>query len=170
MKFITLLAFHALLDAITKGTFVSMVMITPVRMNKTGNPFFGRIRKVRRGNFLVGNDYEKRVIVGQGNEGQEQDFEAQASKVGVHVSKVRLFNANTQNSYVSYERFDNSPIETCYIDENGNEVDYNLFKQFITGGSDYKNQGLQKPVKWQTVTTTNVDLFTMNGTTYKIVK
>lgn len=168
MKTINLIAFHAILDAITSSTFVNMITVTPVRMNKTGNPYFGKVFKVKKGNYLIGNDYEKRVNTNLAKEGKENDFVASENKVGQHVSKVRLFNEKNQNSYLMHERFDNSIIETTYLFE-GKEIELTAFEKFMPTASNYESQGLDKTVKVLSVTTSNIKTFTANGQTYLIV-
>lgn len=168
MKTINLTAFHAILDAIVNPTFINMITVTPVRMNKTDNPFFGKVFKVKKGNYLIGTTYEKRVNINLDKEGKDTDFVAQKSNVGDHVSKVRLVNEKNKNSYLQHERFDNSIIETTYLFE-GNEIPLSTFEKFIPTSSNYENQGLDKTVKVMSVTTSNIKTFNANGKTYLIV-
>jgi len=168
MKTINLIAFHAILDAIVNPTFINMVTVTPVRMNKTGNPFYGKVFKVKKGNYLIGTTYENRVNNNLDKEGKDTDFVAQKSNVGNHVSKVRLVNEKNQNSYLQHERFDNSIIETTYLFE-GKEIELSAFERFMPTASNYENQGLDKTVKVMSVTTSNIKTFTANGQTYLIV-
>lgn len=168
MKTINLIAFHAILDAIVKPTFINMVTVTPVRMNKTGNPFFGKVFKVKKSNYLVGAEYQIRVENEQAKEGQEKTFVAQANNVGDHVSKVRIFNAKNQNSYLMHERFDNSIIETTYLFE-GKEIELSAFEKFMPTASNYESQPTEKKVKVMSVTTSNIKTISVNGQTYLIV-
>ena len=94
---ITILEMVNLFGQVTKSTFINILSQTMVRMNKTGNIYYNRISKTTSGNFLIGNDYEKRVFVGGEKEGiskEENTFQVEPSKVGEHISKCVLFNQN----------------------------------------------------------------------------
>lgn len=168
MKQITHIQLILLLSTINKSTFINMVTRTKVRMRKTNNPYFDQVFKVRSGNYLVGNDYEKRVNTNLEKEGQDSDFVASKNNVGDHVTTALLYNDRTKKYYLQYERFDNSPIETVYHYK-GLPIDKVHFERFIQGSNNYENQGLDKTVKVMSVTTTNILMITVNGTKYHVV-
>lgn len=168
MKNITHIQLILLLATIRKSTFVNMVTRTVVKMNKTGNPFYNLVYKVRTGNYLVGNEYENRVNNNLEKEGKDSDFVASKNNVGDHVTKSLLYNSNTEKYYLQYERFDNSPIDTLYTFK-GLPIDKAQFERFISGSTSYENQGLTKTVKVQSVTTSNILSITVDGTRYNVV-
>lgn len=167
MKNITINNLIALLATVNSSTFISLVTVTKVRMNKTGNPYFDRVFKVKRSNFLIGNEYEKRVNTNLGKEGKDTDFVASENKVGQHVSKVLLFNEKTGKHYLQHERFDNSIIETHYVCE-GKEIELSAFEKFMPTATNYENQGLEKTVKVMSVTVDNIKSISLNGETYVV--
>lgn len=169
MKTINIQNLIALLSTITTPTFINMVTETKVRMNKTGNPYFDRVYKVKQGNYLIGTTYENRVNTNLEKEGKDADFVAQKSNVGNHVSKVLLFNEKTGKHYLQHERFDNSVIDTRYVFQ-GQDIELSAFEKFMPTANNYENQGLEKTVKVMSVTVDNIKLITINKVTYLITK
>lgn len=66
------------LNGMVRNTFgVVVTTNTEPRMNKTNNPYFGRVRKVSViTNVALGRDYENAVNARLGREGLETDFKA----------------------------------------------------------------------------------------------
>ena len=89
-----------LLSNVEKSTFVNLVTETKLRMNKRNNPYYDKVIKRSKCNFLIGNDYGTRVNSNEKKEGLEGDFVSEENKVGNHVSKCVLFNENTQSHYL----------------------------------------------------------------------
>jgi hypothetical protein len=169
MKTINVNGLVAILSAINTPTFINMVTETKVRMNKTGNPYFDKVFKVKQGNYLIGTNYENRVNNNLVKEGKDNDFQASENKVGQHVSKCVLFNEKTGKHYLQHERFDNSIIDTRYVFE-GKDIDLKAFEKFMPSSNNYENQGLDKTVKVLSVTVDNIKLITINKETYLITK
>ena len=98
----------SILNTIENPTFTHIVSETIVKMNKgktkegnkENNPYYNLITKVKRGRFLIGSDYEKRVQNNDIKEGGEGSFKSQESKVGVHISKCVLFNEKLNKYYL----------------------------------------------------------------------
>lgn len=168
MKTITKQNLIILLAGITKPTFINMITITPVRMNKTGNPYHNEVFKAKNGNYLIGTDYESRVNNNLVKEGKADNFVVSENRVGQHVSKVLLYNEKTTKHYLQHERFDNSPIETTYLYK-GNAIDKTLFERFMPTVNEYENQGLEKTVKILSVTVDNIKKITVNGETLLVL-
>jgi hypothetical protein len=169
MKRIALKNLVELLTTIDKPTFINMTTQTKVRMNKTNNPFYDKVFKVKTGNYLIGSEYEKRVNNNLVKEGKENDFEAQENKVGKHVSKVLLFNEKTNKYYLQHERFDNSNIETRYVSE-GKDIELKEFEKFMPKANNYENQGLEKTVNILSVTLDNILTISINKEQYVVTK
>jgi hypothetical protein len=121
-----------LLNGIEKSTFVNLTTETKVRMNKTNNPYFDKVIKRSKGNFLMGNDYGTRVITNEKKEGFEGNFEVEEMKGKKHVSKVVCVDTKTESIfYLMVERFDEIKPKVEYIFE-GNEIEKTLFESFMT--------------------------------------
>ncbi len=59
MKKITQAAMTALLQEVKGAKIATIVMETPVKMNKTGNPFWNRVTKRANANVMLNFDYSK---------------------------------------------------------------------------------------------------------------
>ena len=69
-----------ILNDVEKSTFVNLVIETEVRMRKTNNPYFGRVIKRSKCNYLIGNEYESRVQSNEVKEGMEGTFQSEPPK------------------------------------------------------------------------------------------
>ena len=136
---------------------VSLETVTDVRMNKKGNPFYGRVKKVSRKNVRPIPDYEKRM------QKTTPDFVVGRNNVGNHVSACVLYNEKYNKYYFSYETFGNSIIELRYIDVDGNPVQESQIKQFIPAGK-------KRDVNIFSVSTENIKAVTIAGTRYEVVE
>ena len=163
----------SILNTIEKPTFVNIVSETIVKMNKgktkegnkEENPYHNKVVKMRKGNFFIGSDYEKRVGETDKKEGGEGTFKSQESKVGVHISKCVLFNEKLNKYYLSHERFPEVKPKSEFIFE-GNTIDKVLFDKWISESGNYENQPQEKKVKVMSVTTTNIREISLEGTKY----
>ena len=156
---ITLNEMLNVLNTINKPTFVHIVMETPVRMNKTGNPYFNQVIKITKGNILMGNSYQTRVQ----NETGNTNFVSQECKVGSHISKCVLHNDNTGKDYLQYEWFENVLPKSEYK-YNGNPIEKQLFQDFMGTYTPNKNG-----VNFQSVTIDNIKECHFNGNEYRVV-
>jgi hypothetical protein len=155
-----------LLNNVEKSTFVNIVMETPVRMNKTGNPYFNLITKRSKTNFLIGNDYETRVNSNEKKEGLEGDFVSMAPSGKKHISKCVLVDTKTESThYLMVERFDEIKPTTEFIFE-GNEIDKQLFESYMVKVSETSRQDQEKKVMVITPKIENIKELSLNGTRY----
>ena len=145
-----------ILKDIDKGTFVSIETLTNVRMKKTGNPYFDKLKKYSRKNVRPIPDYEKRM------KKTNEEFVVAENKVGEHVSPCVLYNEKYGKYYFSYETFDNSHIETKYIDENGNPIEKEVFQPFLP---TYNND---RDVKIFSVGVENIKGISYKGVKYEV--
>jgi hypothetical protein len=175
IKWITQKELISLLNEIENPTFVNIVSETIVRMNKEKtklgnkelNPYHDKVVKLRKGNFLIGSDYEKRVQGNDTKEGGEGTFKSQESKVGVHISKCVLFNEKYNKYYLSHEKFPQVKPKSEFTFE-GNTIDKVLFDKWITDSKPYENQPQEKKVEWTTLTIDNLKEISLNGETYGV--
>jgi hypothetical protein len=164
-----------LLSTIEKPTFVNIVSTTNVKMNKEKtkegnkelNPYYNKVVKLRKGNFLIGSDYEKRVQNNDKKEGGEGNFQSKESSVGKHISKCVLFNENTNKYYLSHERFPQVKPQNEFIFE-GNSIDKMIFDKWVSESKPYENQPQENKVEWVTLTIDNIKEISLEGTKYII--
>jgi hypothetical protein len=164
-----------ILNTIENPTFVNIVSETIVKMNKgktkegnkEENPYHNKVVKLRKGNFLIGSDYEGRVIGNDKKEGGEGTFKSQESRVGVHISKCVLFNEKLNRYYLSHERFPKVKPKNEFIFE-GNTIDKVLFDKWVSESNNYENQPQEKKVQWTTLMINNIKEISLQGTKYLI--
>lgn len=164
-----------ILNGIENPTFVNIVSTTNVKMNKEKtkegnkelNPYYNKVVKLRKGNFLIGSDYEKRVNVNYTKEGGEGNFQSKESSVGVHISKCVLFNERLNKYYLSHEKFPQVKPQSEFIYE-GNTIDKMFFDKWISDTKPYENQPQEKKVEWTTLTIDNIKEISLEGTKYII--
>lgn len=91
-------------ERINKGTFgIQFLFITEPSMNKKGNPFYGRLKKVTYiSNVALGYDYENVVNARLAKQGLEPCYKAQAPKGLHHISDYML--AKNSDPSVTYLR------------------------------------------------------------------
>jgi len=165
----------SILNTIEKPTFVNIVSETIVKMNKgktkegnkEENPYHNKVVKLRKGNFFIGSDYEKRVGENDKKEGGEGTFKSKESSVGVHISKCVLFNEKYNKYYLSHERFPEVKPKSEFIFE-GNTIDKVLFDKWISDSKPYENQPQERKVEWTTLTIDNIKEISLQGTKYII--
>jgi len=157
----------SILNEQEKGTFVNLVTETKVRMNKKNNPYFDKVIKRSKCNYLLGMDYEKRVIVNYEKEGLNPNFQSEECKVGAHISKCVLFNEKLNSHYVMVERFDEIKPQVEYTFE-GNEIDKGLFEDFMVKYTESKKQEQERKVNVLTFKVDNIKEISLNGNHYEI--
>lgn len=169
---ITKLELIELLNGIEKSTFVHLVTETKVRMNKTGNPYFERVTKKSSCNYLMGNEYGKRVITNGENEGipsEENTFEVEEMKGKRHVSKVVCIDTKTESvHYLMVERFDEITPKVEYTFE-GNPIEKQLFESYMVKVSESKKQPQERKVKVLTFKLENIKEISFGKEKYQVV-
>lgn len=156
-----------LLSNVEKSTFINLVTETKVRMNKTNNPYYDKVIKKSKSNFLIGNEYETRVRTNEGKEGLEPNFVSMENKVGNHVSKCVLFNEKTQSHYLQVERFDEIKPQLEYTFE-GNEIDKMLFNDFMVKVSNTIRQEQDRVIKVLSFKLDSIKELSLNGQHYVV--
>jgi len=158
-----------LLNGVEKSTFVHIVMETKVRMNKTNNPYFDKVIKRSSSNFLIGNDYEKRVINNEVKEGLEGNFETEKPSGKTHISKCVLIDDKTQSiHYVMLERFDEIKPKVEYTFE-GTTIEKMMFENYMVKVSESKKQVQDKKVMVITPNIENIKQISINKEQYEII-
>ncbi len=159
-----------LLNKVNKSTFIHLLTEVPVRMNKTGNPYFGKVTKVSSCNYLLGNGYIDRMGTGYEKSGLDiSTFDLESNKVGKHVSKVVLYNEKLKTHYIQVERFDEiKPKNTFYFE--GQEIDPKVLSPWIIKPSQSKKQEQDKYISFIHFKLDNVKEITIDKTKYRVIK
>ena len=155
----------SILMNVESSTFINIVSTTKVRMNKTNNPYFDKVFKVNKCNYLIGNYYEDRVIGNDKKEGGEGTFTSEENKVGEHISKCVLFNERLNTYYLQVERFNEVKPNVTYIFE-GNEVEKTLFESYLTKVSESSRQPQERKVLVQSFKLSSINEFSLGGVHY----
>jgi hypothetical protein len=159
-----------LLSEIDKPTFTNVVMETMVRMNKTNNPYYNKVVKRSKCNYSLGIDYGKRVNNNYTKEGIENTFESEKPSGKHHIgnSKCLLIDDKTESvHYVMLERFDEIKPTNEFIFE-GNEIDKQLFQDFMVKYTESQKQEQDRKVMVITPKIENIKEMSINGTKYII--
>jgi hypothetical protein len=148
--------------------FVNVVMETPVRMIKTGNPYYERIFKKSSCNYKLNVDYGKRVNNNITKEGIEENFEVGEMKGKKHISKCVCVDTKTETThYLMLERFDEINPQNEYLME-GNLIEKTLFEPFMTKVYENKSQPQERKVMVITPKIDNIKEMSFGGFKYII--
>ncbi len=135
--------------------------------NPTRNPFYdeGIINHSRKYKIVTGFDYVKSVNGRLKGEDKEQNFEGQDNWFEV-VSKGLVTDKKTHSKlYFRYQYQDDSIIEQEYLFQN-DLIGRELFEQYQKEKSNYENQGLDNPLKFQVCNLDNILEISIGGTKY----
>ena len=160
-----------ILSEVEKSTFINLVTETSVRMNKTGNKYYNRIKKLSSCNFLTGNSYEDRVRSNEEKEGLTPDFVSKENSVGSHISKCVLFNQNTNSYYLMVERFDEIKPQVEYkeiTDEGEKIIEKMMFEDFMVKSSPIKTQDQERKVMVLSYKLDSIKEFSLGGVKYVV--
>ncbi len=157
---------------VTGTPFVHIVMETPVRMNKTNNPYYGRVTKRTTGNFYLGSEYEKRVNNNRKKEGLEPDFVTEKPKGKRHISPCVLIDDKTGTvHYVHMEWFEETPPQKIDFILDGNDpIEKQLFEDYMVKSYKPVKQGLERTVNVITPKLSNIRVLHIDGFQYEIPK
>ena len=135
--------------------------------NPTRNPYYdeGIINHSRKYKIVTGFDYEKSVNRRLDNEGKETDFESQENWFEV-VSKGLVTDKKTHTKlYFRYQYQLDSTLEQEFLFQN-DVIGRELFEQYEKERSNYENQGLDNPLKFQVCNLDNILEISIGGTKY----
>ena len=156
-----------LLMNVEKPTFTNIVSEVFPKMNKTGNPYFGKVVKKSKGNYFIGGSYEEMVKTRMEKEGMEPTFESKECSVGEHISKCVQYNDNTKKHYLQYFTFPTSKPSSTFEFE-GNEIDKQLFESFMVKKSENSRQPQDNKHTPQSLTITNIKEISLGGVHYEV--
>jgi len=139
--------------------------------NPTPNPYYeSGIRKVsKKFKLVTGFDYEKSVNNRLEKEGKEGNFESKENWFDV-VSKGLVVNKNNPDKfYFRYQYQTDSTTESVSYFE-GNPIDKHVYQSFLKEKSNYENQGLDNPLRFQVVGVENIKEISFGGVKYILEK
>jgi len=133
----------------------------------TPNPYYeeGIINHSRKYKIITGFDYVKSVTRRRNDEGIEEVFEPKENWFDV-ISKGLVTDKSTHSKlYFRYQYQNDSTLDQEYL-YRGDRIGRELFEQFEVERSNYENQGVNDPCKFQVCDLDNILELTMNGTKY----
>ena len=144
-----------------KGTWGHFEIHTIPSMNKTGNPFYNLVKKITKGNILIGGKvdedektpYQKRVIKKTGN----VDFVPEKNNVGNHVEGTPvLYNEKLDRYYLQYEWFEEVLPKATYEFE-GNPIEKQMFRDYMRSYTPNKYGVNVQSVKFENIKRLHLD-------------
>ena len=114
-----------ILTQVEKGEFVHIESITPVKMNKKGNPYYNQVVKVSSKNVRCLPDYEKRVQ----NKTENPEFESKPNWFQ-HISPCVVEHPTTQEKYFMYETFEGQSVRNEFI-HNGEVINKEVLTPYL---------------------------------------
>lgn len=155
-------------DDTKQQPFVNVVMETPVRMNKTGNPYYDKVFKRSSCNYKLNIDYGQRVNNNSQKEGIETPFEVGEMKGKKHISKCVCIDTKTETThYLMLERFNEIQPKNEYIMD-GNPIEKQLFEGYMTKVYESKSQEQERKVMVITPKIDNIKQMSFDGIQYTI--
>jgi len=151
--------------------FVNVVMETEPSMNKTGNPFFGRVKKMSSRNYKLLVDYQKRVRRNEEKEGLEPDFVTEKPKGKHHVTPLVLMDDKTKSvHYLNLEYFPEIKPKVSFSFDNlpMSQEDQELMKNYLTKKYESKKQEQDRKVEVIQPKIFNIKQITLNGVKYVV--
>jgi hypothetical protein len=174
------------LESINTPTFVSLISKVPVGMNQyldywiydengkkrknpnpTRNPYYdeGIYNLSRKYKIVTGFDYVKSVTRRRNDEGIDEVFESKENWFNV-ISKGLVTDKSTGSKfYFRYQYQLDSTLEQEYLYKN-DPIGRELFESYEKEKSNYENQGVDDPCRFQVCNLENVLELTINGTKY----
>lgn len=122
----------AITDNANKGTTpISFEAETTPRMRKTGNPYFGKVKKVAVVGGLIGTDYQAGVNRQLSREGKDANFTAKPRKWGVRDSEHRFVIHHKGEVYLSVKPQQTNAKTRFFNTETGEEIAKESLKPFL---------------------------------------
>ena len=163
VKIITKTDLVKLLMQVRTATPAKILAETVVKMNKTDNPYYDKIRKTQLSNVFINFKYENSVNNALLKEGKTDNFVAKERSWGVRVVGTPLVLHN--NQYYLETRFLNNEPKISYSMGNV-DIDKSVFENFLVKKSPSKTQGLEKEVILRDFSIDNIKEITFNNNHY----
>lgn len=185
--------FRTILQNINNPEFVSMVTLTPEKMNQyldywlvgengkktknpnpTVNPYYemGVKKLVKKYKIITGFDYEMSINRRLEKEGKTPDFESQKPVWFEMISKGLVTDRKTNSKfYFRYQHLSDSTIGKPEYIYNGDPIEKQLFESYMTKvdyENQYSNQGLDNTLNFQVCDLNNILEMTIGGIHYEL--
>ena len=144
-----------ILSQVEKGEFVNIESVTPVKMKKTGNPYYNQVVKKSSKNVRCLPDYEKRVQ----NTTENPEFES-APNWFEHISPCVVKHRNNDNTYFMYETFEGQSVRNEFI-HNGVVIEKEVIQPYLPTYNE-------RDVQVFTISTDNIKKLSYKGVRYEV--
>lgn len=138
--------------------------------NPTENPFFekGIVKVSKKNRIITGFEYEDNVNRQREREGKEGDFVSKENWFNV-LSKGLVTDKSTGSKfYLRYRYLPESTLITKSF-HGKSSIDKQMYEQYLTERSDYENQDLDNPIRFQVCDLRNIHTLSIGGERYKLV-
>ena len=141
------------------NTFVGVTATTTERMNKTDNPYWGKVKKTASMSGCLLHDYESNVNAQRVREGKAADFVAQASKWGKRLGNTCLIVHTPKGETVEKHYLDLRVLRVTqkprlFLD--GKRISKKLIEPWKTKRNDSPKQNLKKEIVIRRYTFDNI--------------
>lgn len=162
-------------------TFGSVVLATEPKMNKGGNPFYGRVTKLAKWSFGVNTDYYTKVINEMVRQGldtstltkEPSNYVRYNDKANCPILKLK---SDTSKLYLSvFPNKEGVSFVEYHLDGNlATELETAQIKAWVGEDKPSAKQSelgitAEKEIKIRTIKLDSVVAITLEGTTYKVV-
>jgi len=160
---------------VNKPTFTNIVskvdqkMVKKSRIDGSVNPYYEKVKKVTKGNYFIGGNYEDMVNNRMVKEGIEPTFESVECSVGKHISKCVQYNENTQLNYLQYYIFQSSNIKSELFFE-GNQIEKQLLESYLPTTNNTSRQPQEDKHIVKSFKLSSIEEITLSGTHYIVKK
>lgn len=154
------------LMSIKGATPATFVAVTEVKMNKTNNPYYGRVTKKQKSNVFINFDYAGSVNRKLIKKGKEPDFVAKPRKWGSKLPNTPII--FHENKYYLEARFLNNEPQVEYMVE-GVVTDKAVLETYLPvrkTESIREHQGLDEEITIRDFNVANIHELTVNGVRY----
>jgi hypothetical protein len=147
----------------TPATFVA---VTEVKMNKTGNPYHGKVTKKQKSNVFINFDYATSVNRARAKEGNEEEFVAKPRKWGAKIPGTPVIQHNDE-FYLEARFLTNEPKVEYFMDSI--LTDPEVFEAYMPSKkteSIKEHQGLEAEIVIRDFKISNIHEITVGGAHY----
>lgn len=170
VKYISVEELKNLLMETSKATFVQIGMMTDYRMNKKGNLFYDRVKKLSINNYYLNLNYEQRVNNRYKAEGIQKEFETQKMFGRTHLKNSIYVKDTDSNVYYTLLEYFKSGKEYLFLDDNylDDQATIDVIKSFKVKSSSSSKQEQDNKVMVITPLLSNIVFIKMNKIKYII--
>jgi hypothetical protein len=151
--------------------FISIKSNTEVKMRKKNNPYHGTRRISEKYKILTGFDYDQSIDGRQEKEGVEKIDTNPTDRPQwfEQLSKGLVTDKKTgEKFYLRYQYMTDSILSSKLVPEI-NPLDKPIFDSFVIQSSNYDNQGLENPLRFQVCDLRNIEEISIMGNHYKLL-